>query len=364
MKVGYHSPLPPARTGVADYAAALLGALRRYGEVEPGAVRADVHLYHLGNNQLHRDIYGRALEQPGVVVLHDAVLHHFFLGCLEETRYVEEFVYNYGEWHREMARELWRDRARSASDPVYFAWPMLRRICEVSRAVIVHNPAAARMVAAHAPAARIKEIPHFAAAGPLPPAGETVRFRQRLGIPACAFVFGVLGYLRESKRPASIAAAFARVRQASPNAALLIAGEFASADLERALAPVLENPGVVRIGYVPEDGFRMLAAVIDAGISLRYPSAGETSGIAVRLMGMGKPVIVSDSEENSRFPDGACVRAVAGEAEVDALAESMIFLARFPEAAREIGRRAEYHIRRHHSLEGAAEAYWSVLTDV
>ena len=39
MTAGFYSPLPPARTGVADYAARLLGALRRYGNVEVSAQR-------------------------------------------------------------------------------------------------------------------------------------------------------------------------------------------------------------------------------------------------------------------------------------------------------------------------------------
>ena len=104
MTVGFHSPLPPAATGVAEYAATLLAALRERGEVVPGARDAGVHLYHLGNNQLHREIYRRALEKPGVVVLHDAVLHHFLLGSLDREAYIEEFVYNYGEWHRDARR--------------------------------------------------------------------------------------------------------------------------------------------------------------------------------------------------------------------------------------------------------------------
>ena len=37
MTVGFHSPLPPAATGVAAYAATLLAALRERGEVTPGA---------------------------------------------------------------------------------------------------------------------------------------------------------------------------------------------------------------------------------------------------------------------------------------------------------------------------------------
>ncbi len=57
MIVGFDSPLPPSRTGVADYAAVLLAALRRHGTVEVNPAPADVWLYHLGNNQLHRAIY-------------------------------------------------------------------------------------------------------------------------------------------------------------------------------------------------------------------------------------------------------------------------------------------------------------------
>ncbi len=89
---------------------------------------ADVPLYHLGNNRLHREIYGHALKTPGVAVLHDAVLHHFFLGGENEREYVAEFVYNYGHWSEDLARELWRRRSRSAADPEYFRYPMIKRV--------------------------------------------------------------------------------------------------------------------------------------------------------------------------------------------------------------------------------------------
>ena len=100
MTAGFFSPLPPARTGVADYSASLLAELRRLGSVEVAPDRCDVALYHLGNNGLHAPIYRRALTDPGVIVLHDPVLHHFFLGQLSEPAYIAEFVYNYGEWNR------------------------------------------------------------------------------------------------------------------------------------------------------------------------------------------------------------------------------------------------------------------------
>jgi hypothetical protein len=43
---------------------------------------------------------------------------------------------------------------------------------------------------------------------------------------------------------------------------------------------------------------------VDACINLRYPAAGETSGIAIRLMGIGKPVLLTDGEVLA-FPEGA-----------------------------------------------------------
>lgn len=352
MTAGFFSPLPPARTGVADYAASLLAGLRKLGSVEVNAP-ADVNLYHLGNNQLHREIYAKALARPGVVVLHDAVLHHFFLGFLEERDYLDEFVYNYGEWNRGVAQELWQDRPRSAVDPRYYRYAMVRRIAEASRAVIVHNPGAAAIVASHAPAARIVEIPHLFVGQPIL-AAQTDK----------PFLFAVFGHLRESKRLFSVLRAFEKVRGSGLSAALLIAGDFVSSDLERAIAPLLGSPGIRRCGYTPEPEFWRLAAATDACINLRYPTAGETSGIAVRLMGIGKPVLVTAGAETSGFPEDACLRVDPGPAEADMLAEYMRWLAAHPECAREIGRRAQRHIRAEHSLEKVAERYWQVMISV
>ena len=344
MKVGFFSPLPPARTGVADYSASLVRAMRRTGDVEVGYTAADICLYHLGNNHLHRDIYRRALARPGVAVLHDAVLHHFFLGTLDEPAYIEEFVHNYGGWSADLARSLWRNRARSSADPRYFERPMLRRIAETSRAVIVHNPAAAAMVRSHAPAARIFEIPHLYEEAPAPAARPVARF-------------GVFGHLRESKRLFPVLKAFSAV----PGASLLVAGEMGSREFARSVEPLLSQPGVIRRGFAPEPEFSGLLGSVDVGINLRYPAAGETSGITIRLMGLGKPVIVTDSAETSRFPGDACVRIDPGPAEAEMLAEMMIWLARDSAARREIGRRARAHIAAHHTPDVAARLYWEVL---
>ena len=91
MKVAYYSPLPPERSGIADYSAMLLPELegridvevarrggRRWRRAAPGG---DVALYHVGNDPRHHSwIVEELRRRPGVVVLHDFVLHHLVAG--------------------------------------------------------------------------------------------------------------------------------------------------------------------------------------------------------------------------------------------------------------------------------------------
>jgi glycosyltransferase involved in cell wall biosynthesis len=360
-KIGFFSPLPPAATGVADYSEALLRAMRRLGPVAIGDRRAGVALYHVGNNQLHAAIYRRAIEQPGVTVLHDAVLQHFFLGSLDREAYTQEFIYNYGEWTRDLAADLWMNRARSAADSHYFEFPMLKRIAEASRAVIVHNPGAARMVRRHAPEAEIFEVPHFFETPPLPALVDTLRFRAELGWKPRTMVVGVFGHLRESKRLPVVLRAMKRAWERDADARLLIAGEFVSRDLERALTPLLNDKRILRTGHLPEPDFWRFASATDLCVNLRYPAAGESSGIAVRLMGIGKPVVFTAADEIARIPENACLRVDPGAAEEEMLADTIVWLAGDAEAAAEIGKRAAGYIAEVHSIETVAERYWEIL---
>jgi glycosyltransferase involved in cell wall biosynthesis len=360
LTAGFFAPLPPAPTGVADYAEALLRALREQGDVKVAA-HADVDLYHVGNNQLHGAIYDQALAHPGVVVLHDAVLQHFFLGRFTAQQYVDEFIFNYGEWTRSLADDLWTHRARSAADPRYFAWPMLKRIATTARTVIVHNPSAAAIVTRHAPDVRAVEIPHLFVQPNTPSAVDTLRFRADLGLGPRTLLAGVFGHQRESKRLPVVLRALERAWKAGADARLLIAGSFASSDLERSLAGQLTDTRILRAGHLPEADFWRYAAAVDLCINLRYPTAAETSGIAIRLMGIGKPVAFSDGAEIARIPENACLRVETGPAEEEMLADYITWLARDREAAQEIGSRAAAHIAAHHAPETVAQRYWDVL---
>ena len=360
MTVGFFSPLPPARTGVADYSARLLRAMRASGRVL-GNQSGDVNLYHIGNNALHGEVYDRALAEPGVVVLHDAVLNHFFLGRFGSAEYVTEFVYNYGPWSEDLARRLWAGRARSAADPLYFRYSMLRRIVERSRAVIVHNALAARLAGEHG-AREVHRIPHLFETPVMPPEHEVIRLRERLGVRPSDILFGVFGHLRETKRIPAVLRAFAGARRTHPDMKLLIAGDFASRDLPLSLGEALTSEGVIRAGHLSEREFLLHAAAIDVCVNLRWPSAGETSGISVRLMGMGKCLVITAGEENAEFPEDAVIRVDPGPAEEEMLTAFLIWLAANPRRVRAIGARAAAHIRELHSVKRIAAEYWHFLS--
>ena len=185
------------------------------------------------------------------------------------------------------------------------------------------------------------------------PAGAAARLRQRLGLGPRDCVFGLFGYLRESKRVNSVLRAFADVRRAVPGCALLLAGDFVSSDLERAAGPLISQPGVVRLPYLEGAAFQAALASADCAVNLRYPAAGETSAITVRAMGAGIPVMVTAGQENERYPEAACLRVDPGPAERAALCDYMILAARFPTLRREMGRaRGGVHRRPTCSGEG------------
>ena len=100
MRLAFFSPLPPAPTGIADYAAEVLAllaprhvvvAVHDQDEVDEGrlpcaVLRAgdfgrragsfDAIVYQLGNGPGHDFVYPWLARAPGLLVLHDLVLHH------------------------------------------------------------------------------------------------------------------------------------------------------------------------------------------------------------------------------------------------------------------------------------------------
>lgn len=370
MILGYHAPLPPAPSGVADYAAAMLRGLRHFGEVRANA-DGERNLYHIGNNRMHAEIYARAMEKPGLVILHDALLQHLFLGMYEEAEYIEEFVYNYGEWNRGLANTLWRRRAGAMADPRYFRFPMLRRLAERSLALVVHSEQARASVLAHHPAAKVAVIPHLALESTeealfdsLDGSARRERFRREsLGLQPGEQLLGIYGYLRESKRLHAVLRVLRRLRGEGRPVRLLVAGSFASDDYARAMAPLLRaEEGVLLRGPSAAAAFLMLLQAADICLNLRYPPAGESSGIAARAMPLGVPLVAS--EGMGGFPPGTCAPVAGGPCEEASLADTLRWLLDNPASRQALARAAWQYAKRHMEPLAVCRAVWRLAIHV
>src|SRR5215212_1821551 len=147
MRVAVLTPLPPARTGVAHYASMLLPALGKRADIRAfdsldGYRRADFDhvIYHLGNNPHHEPMYAEAMREPGVVVLHDLVLHPLIVELTLARGDVEGYVAALEASHGAAGAAWARGRAAGLhSEMGNFLLPASVEVANRSRAVIVHN---------------------------------------------------------------------------------------------------------------------------------------------------------------------------------------------------------------------------------
>jgi hypothetical protein len=97
--------------------------------------------------------------------------------------------------------------------------------------------------------------------------------------------------------------------------------------------------------------------VCDVAVNLRYPTAGETSGTLVRLLGLGKPVVVSRAGAFAEIPDGCCAKVDLDENEEELLLATLRALAEDPALRQAMGDNARRYVEPHTpAASGAAYA--------
>lgn len=376
MKVGFFSPLPPARSGIADYAAALLGPLRGLADVEVYAdpreagdlSRFDVLLYQMGNNGYHASIYECALEHPGVLVMHEANLHHLHAertikrGNWDE--YVEEVAWDGGPAARDFAERV----RRLEVGPDYEGVPMLKRLLAGARGVIVHSDCVGRAIREAGFAGPIERIWHGAWVD-RDAARQPMRdvYRSKLGLAPSTPLVGIFGFLKPYKRIAEALRAFRRLVRLRPEARMILCGEaHPELDVEGLLRGLGIEEQVRVLGYLDEEDFHRYLEACDVVLNLRYPTVGESSGTLLRAFSLGKAVVVTEIGSFAEYPDEICLKAPAPPhtGEEDAIFEYLNLLVERPELARALGERARAWVERECPWELAAERYVRFLESV
>ena len=384
LHLAYFSPLPPARSGIADYSAALLPALAQQAEVtlyapDPDAVSPplrqtyrvrpaaayagerwehDATLYQMGNSTHHEDVYRMARRYPGVVVFHDVGLHHFVahrtVGRGDYAGYVREMGYSLG---LDGVHQAWAIRYGEMAHPLTDV-PLNDRLVDLSLGVLVHSRYAQQMMNRDHPERPAYVVPHLC----FDNAGRSRR--HELPWPEEAVIFASFGQITAAKRIEDALHAFARLRRSIPEARYLIAGEAQrDVNLEALLTELDLGEDVICTGYVAElEAFVDWINTADVVVNLRYPTVGETSGTALRALGAGRPVVVYDHGWYAELPDDVAVKVPPQDHE--ALLAAMRRLAEHPEERRQRGERARAYVARQHSPEQAAGAYVGAIVHI
>jgi glycosyltransferase involved in cell wall biosynthesis/SAM-dependent methyltransferase len=369
MRVAFFSPLPPCRSGIADYSETVAEHLKSFVDLEVFAdggrpfdpSRFDIALYHLGNNPHHGFVYEAALRHPGVVVMHESNLHHLIADLTirrdDWDAYLRACEYEGGADALAYARRV---RALEVG-PDYEGVRMLRRALESARAVVVHSQFMVDEMRAAGFDGPIARIPH----GAWTADADRHAWRYRLGIDETTPLIGIFGFLKPYKRIAESLRAFRRLLRVVPPAKMILVGEPHPDFPLQSLIRTLGLSAAVRVmGFAPIGDFTGYMAACDIVLNLRYPTVGESSGSLLRALGLGKAVLVSGIGAFREFPDDVCLKVPVGAGEEDLIFEYLNLLASRPDVARALGARAAHYVKEECNWERVACLYASFLRSV
>ncbi|OED09308.1 glycosyltransferase [Burkholderia sp. A2] len=385
-RLAYVSPLPPARTGIADYSAELLPELARFydidvivdtdkaGEIPSGqfahvsvktpawlrkhADSYDRVLYHFGNSSFHEYMFPLLETVPGVVVLHDfflsGILAHMAIHGNRSDCW-SKALYDAHGYVGLKARHLKADIA----DAVW-EYPCSLGVIQKSLGLIVHSPNSLRL-ARHWYGGDTTDwtvIPHMRDATTVSGSDDA---RDALGIGRNDFLVCAFGGLGPSKLNHRLLRAWSRSSLArDPACHLVFVGENQPTEYGEELARSIRQTGQkgrIRItGWADAQMFRQYLAAVDVGVQLRTLSRGETSGTVLDCMNYGKATIVNANGSMADL-DPEAVWMLPDEFSDEQLIDALETLRSDPARRQRMGARARDIIVSAHAPDVCAEQY-------
>jgi glycosyltransferase involved in cell wall biosynthesis len=317
MKLNWFSPLPPARTGIADYTFGILPELSRRAEVtlwtdrtgwepaleqyatvrhyQPERVdwvelnRAELSFYNIGNNHLHHaSIWQVSRQSPGVVIVHDPRLHDFFESLYrghwrDEAGYLAQIEKHYGAEGLLAATEFVTAR-HGDFDLMAQRFPMTPAVLENALAAVVHTKNAFDELQDNT------RCPVFYAPLPSAPITPPQTTDDHASQPYRLIIFGHIG---RNRRLDAVLEALSQLPQRN-HFSLDIYGEIDDAKTLRHRIQALDLKDAVKVhGYAPLEDLDHALSTASLAINLRYPTMGEASASQLRIWEHGLPTLVT-----------------------------------------------------------------------
>lgn len=344
-RVFWFSPVPPARTDIAQYSLRVVPHLTPLIDLDvvgPDINRTDSddgvaevlpwrpagtltmrdlnasHLcvYNIGNNPVfHGQIMRTCLQHPGIVVLHDRSLQDLCYAILDEKNGAGSYQTVMSHWYGRTGRE--GARAVLAGDvPVSDLaqdFPLFEVVLQGALGVVTHNPDVAAEIADRFPGLPIITL-HLPYESDAPHAPRVPALRPDQPIRLVMF-----GYLNPNRRLCE----FLRAWGLSPwrkRFELDLAGELNNGQEVQAAIAETGLGGQIRIhGFLADDQLDALIAGAHLVLNLRNPTMGEASGSQLRIWANGAASVVSDTGWYRRLPEGSVLRVTTEREHSDLL---------------------------------------------
>ncbi len=330
-RVAFFSPVTPQASGIAAYSETLLPALAALADVDvyisdvtptspalmplsvydyrayPARRRAqayDATFYQMGNDvRYHRFVYATLARYPGVVVLHEFLLHHFMAGYTLDYGQRVDYPWEVGYAAGQDALTVARAAERGERDLPFFDYPLVEHALDLSQGALCHSEYVRARIAAIRP-----DLPVAVVAHP-----TTVTAAARPPVADRPFTVITAGYLTPAKGLLPALEGFAEFARAAPGARYVLVG---AVEPEFDLAAWIRDSGIAdRVelrGYAPTlADFDAQVAEADVCLNLRYPTGGETSGSLLRVLGVGVPAVITDTGWFSEVPDTVVIKIPA-----------------------------------------------------
>jgi glycosyltransferase involved in cell wall biosynthesis len=377
MKINWFSPLPPAKTGIADYMTCILPALIKNCQLElwtnqkiydrelknyvkvnsyhrdniiwSKINQADINVYHIGNNpDFHEDIWRISCQCPGIVVLHDLKLQDFFseIARINNDRdiYLNQMLYYYG-MEGKIAAEMWWNREVSMQ---FMAdnYPLTPLALKNAIGVITHSQEGYRKFQ--------QENALLTAYFPLPyPRCDLSNYELQKNRDFYQLI--VFGHIGKNRCVDMILDALASFSQKQAFRLDIYGEVWDSNYLVQKINSLNLNNLVTLHGFVTEAKLETALADADLAINLRYPTMGEASVSQLQIWSHGLPSLVTKIGWYSELPENTVGYVTVGNEIADLHQHFSQFL-HDTQLYQTIGKNGQTWLENNHSPESYAKA--------
>jgi len=385
LRLAYVSPLPPARSGIADYSAELLPALGRYYEIdiiiEQASLSAtwisshyevrdakwlqdnpelyDRVLYHFGNSSNHQHMFNLLTKVPGIVVLHD-----FYLG--DVLNYLEAYADDNFACQRALYKSHGYGALATRSLSGQFAkvaeqYPANLEVLQLAQGVIVHSHHSKQLantwygpqLAEHWSVIPLLRLPNSQM--------DRIAARQALGLQQSDFLvcsFGLMGPTKLNHR--LLQAWLDSVLANDETCTLVFVGEDPAteygAQIKLAVQASALQHRIHISGWTEPTRYRQYLMAADLAVQLRTNSRGETSAAVLDCLNYGLPTIINAHGSLAELsPDVVCM--LADDFEDEALTQALETLRQDVNRRQTLGQIGREYIQTLHAPDICADQY-------